>query len=312
MRYRILGSTGLKVSVVGVGAWQYGGEWGKDYTPADVDAIVKQARDGGINLIDTAECYGDHLSESLVGQAIQGEREKWIVATKFGHTFHKFLDRTEHWTAKEVREQLEASLKALRTDYVDVYQFHSGADAVFFQDDLWEMLNQQVAAGKIRFLGVSIGRVKESPQIDAAGRYNIRVAQIYYNRLSHEPEGAVFDSCRRQNLGVFSRVPLESGFLSGKYKPGAAFDSNDVRSRRKAEALAKTLTQVEEIRQNEVPAGVPMAQWALAWCLTNPAVTSVIPGCQKPRTDERQRRRGGLGDAEDRPPARRIEWRRFS
>src|SRR3989338_445567 len=119
MKYRTLGKTGLEVSVIGVGAWQFGGEWGKDFTQAEVDQILGRAKDLGINLIDTAECYGDHLSESLIGDAIQEEREKWIVATKFGHRFHGFMHRTDHFDAKDVSRQLEGSLAALKTDYVD-------------------------------------------------------------------------------------------------------------------------------------------------------------------------------------------------
>jgi len=85
MKYRRLGKTGMRVSVVGVGTWQLGGEWGKAFEQAEVDAMLAKAADLGINLIDTAECYGDHLSEQLVGRAIKGQRDKWIVATKFGH-----------------------------------------------------------------------------------------------------------------------------------------------------------------------------------------------------------------------------------
>lgn len=109
MKYRRLGRTGLKVSVIGLGTWQFGGEWGKTFTQQEVQAIVGRARDLGVNLIDTAECYGDHLSESLVGRAIAAERESWIVATKFGHHFHGHAQRTDRWTPKEVVAQLEES-----------------------------------------------------------------------------------------------------------------------------------------------------------------------------------------------------------
>ncbi len=150
MKYRILGKTGLNVSVVGIGTWQYGGEWGKDFEQKEVDAILYKAKELGINFIDTAECYGDHLSESLIGQAIQKEREEWIVATKFGHQFHGNFERSSHWSAEAVVKQLDASLKALQTDYIDLYQFHSGSDEAFDNDDLWTELDKQVKAGKVR------------------------------------------------------------------------------------------------------------------------------------------------------------------
>jgi len=280
MKYRILGKTGLNVSVIGLGAWQFGGEWGRSYSASDVRAILDKARECGINLIDTAECYGDHLSESLIGSCVARRRSQWVIATKFGHQFHSFLDRSEHWSPPEVEKQLEASLQALRTDYVDIYQFHSGSDEVFRQDDLWEMLNKKVQAGKIRHLGISLSRAKNCSQVEAAAKYNCSVVQIYYNRLAQEPEAELFPFCQRQNLGVLARVPLASGLLSGKYKPGVAFPENDVRSNRNPKQLERDLQRVAEIQRNEVRPGVPMAQWALAWCLRHPAVTCVIPGCK--------------------------------
>src|SRR5215204_7088308 len=125
MKYRTLGSTGLKVSVIGVGTWQLGGEWGKDFTQAEVDPMFRRAKELGINLIDTAECYGDHTSERLIGAAISRDREKWIVATKFGHKFHGYMNRTDTRTPETAREEIEQSLKALATDYIDIEQYHS-------------------------------------------------------------------------------------------------------------------------------------------------------------------------------------------
>src|ERR1041385_2744716 len=111
MRYRILGSTGLRVSVIGVGTWQFGGEWGHDFSQAEVDAILNEADAVGINLIDTAECYGDHYSEKLLGDYLsRHDRARWIIATKFGHRFNGFMNRTDTFTVADVRDQLEASL----------------------------------------------------------------------------------------------------------------------------------------------------------------------------------------------------------
>jgi aryl-alcohol dehydrogenase-like predicted oxidoreductase len=280
MKYRRLGKTGLKVSVIGVGTWQFGGEWGKSYTQEEVNRILATAKETGINLIDTAECYGDHLSESFIGKAIQHERQDWIVATKFGHKFHGHMDRSNHWSPKEVLQQLEDSLRALRTDYIDIYQFHSGGDEFFDQDDLWTMLDKQVQEGKILHLGISIGNNDNLHQTEAASRVNAKVIQVVYNRLDRKAEERVFPSCERQDLGVLARVPLASGYLSGKYKPGAEFAANDVRNRHDREQRDEKLQLVEEIKRTEVPEGVNMAEWALAWCLQHPAVTCVIPGCK--------------------------------
>lgn len=280
MLYRKLGSTGLKISAVGVGTWQFGGEWGRSYEQKEADAILGRAAELGINLIDTAECYGDHLSESLIGPAIRGRRSDWVLATKFGHHFHGPFSRTDVYDPQDVVRQLEASLKALQTDYIDLYQFHSGPDAEFDRDGLWEALGRQVEAGKIRHLGISIGSNRNVYQTSKATAVGAQAIQVVYNRLDRAPEEEVFPSCEAQQLGVLARVPLASGFLSGKYKPGATFPSDDVRSKRDREDADRLLREAEEIKRTEVPEGVDMASWALAWCLRHPAVTAVIPGCK--------------------------------
>lgn len=283
MKYRRLGRTDLKVSVVGVGTWQFGGEWGHNYSRDEAAAVLAKAKETGINLIDTAECYGDHLSEELIGHyLVKDRRDDWVVATKFGHRFHANFERTTHWSGQEAVEQLEASLKALQTDYVDLLQFHSGPNEVFDNDELWTALNKQVQAGKIRHLGISIGFNGNIHQTDAASKVNAKAIQVVYNRLDRKPEEEVFPSCERQDLGVLARVPLASGYLSGKYATGATFAANDVRSRHDAQQRDEKLKQVEDIRRNEVPEGMDMAVWALAWCLKHDAVTTVIPGCKSP------------------------------
>jgi len=283
MKYRTLGKTGLDVSVIGIGTWQFGGEWGIQFTQDEVDAILDKGQELGINLIDTAECYGDHLSESFIGNYIgRRKREDWVIATKFGHHFHERFTRTDVFNADDVLKQLDASLKALNTDYVDLYQFHSGPDQVFDNDDLWTMLDKQVQAGKVRHLGTSIGSNDNLHQTEQSTKVNSQVIQVVYNRLDRKPEERVFPSCEKQNLGVLARVPLASGYLSGKYKPGAVFDNTDVRHRHDPENTRRKLEEVEEIRRNEVPQGVDMAQWALAWCLKNSIVSAVIPGCKNP------------------------------
>jgi aryl-alcohol dehydrogenase-like predicted oxidoreductase len=280
MKYRRLGKTDLKVSVIGIGTWQFGGEWGKDFSQAEVDALFNRCRDLGINLIDTAECYGDHLSEELIGQSIRRDREKWIVATKFGHHFHGFLDRTTVYEPADVLKQLEASLRALQTDYVDLYQFHSGNNEMFQTPGLWELLDKQVKAGKVRHLGISVSPNDNVFQIDRATQVGAQAVQVIYNRIDRKPEQGLLQSCQKQDLGVLARVPLASGLLSGKYKPGATFDKTDVRSTHDQQKTETRLREVEEIRRNELPPGIDMAQWALAWCLKHEAMTCVIPGCK--------------------------------
>lgn len=279
MKYRRLGKTDLNVSVVGVGTWQFGGDWGKDYTQKDADEILIRAKELGINLIDTAECYGPHhMSETFIGDFLSRDRrEDWVLATKFGHHWHEKWENA--WNVDQIRTQLEESLRALKTDYVDLYQFHSGSDEAFDNDELWTMLDKQVQAGKIRNLGISIGSNDNLYQTDKAAEVNAKAIQVVYNRIDRVPEERVFPSCERQDLGVLARVPLASGFLSGKYKPGAVFEDNVRKGRDRAD-IDEKLKQVQEIQNTEVPEGVGMAEWALAWCLKNPTVSCVIPGCK--------------------------------
>ena len=280
MKYRRLGKTNLRVSVVGIGTWQLGGEWGKDFEQNEVDAMFEECRRVGINFIDTAECYGDHTSERLIGGAIARDREKWIVATKFGHKFHAHMKRTDERSPKDVVEQLEASLEALRTDYVDVWQYHSVADHEFFNDELERAVIKMKEQGKVRHIGNSIRGNGGPEQTVQSKKAQVEVLQVIYNRLDQRPEERDFPYAMQHDLGVLARVPLASGFLSGKYKPGAHFGPNDTRAGYKQEELDAKLREVERIAREEVPPGAPMAQWALAWCLQHPAVTCVIPGCK--------------------------------
>lgn len=282
MKFRKLGSTGMDVSVIGLGTWQFGGEWGKDFTQAEVDSILDKAGELGINLIDTAECYGDHLSEKFIGSYLaRRKREDWIVATKFGHHFQSHLQREQLWSAEDVLKQLDDSLRALKTEYIDLYQFHSGTDDDFNNDKLWSMLDRQIQAGKIRHLGISISASNLGVhQTSSAADVKAEVIQVVYNRLDRKPEESIFPLCQQYNLGVLARVPLASGYLSGKYKPDAVFQPGDVRANHNEDTKQKQLQQVAEIAANEVPSGLNMAQWALAWCLQHSAVTSVIPGCK--------------------------------
>jgi myo-inositol catabolism protein IolS len=283
MQYRKLGKSGLRVSVIGIGTWQFGGEWGKTFEQAEVDAMFDAAREEGLNLIDTAECYGDHTSEAFVGAAIERDRDNWIVATKFGHRFNKPFDRTEPREPADVAKQVEDSLRALRTDYIDLLQYHSWGDADFFRDDVRAVLEKLVAAGKVRHIGNSVGPNNEKArrQVEASETFDVETIQVIYNRLDRAPEQHVFPICQKLDLGVLARVPLASGYLSGRYKPGHQFDPNEVRSKwHNADDRNRKLAEVEQIRQTELPPGMDMAQWALAWCLQHPAVTCVIPGCK--------------------------------
>lgn len=277
MKYRRLGKTGMQVSAIGVGTWQLGNQWGKRFEQCEVNNIFACAEALGINLVDTAECYGHHVSENFIGEALKNSRDKWIIATKFGHNRGSDLPGEVHWQAEQVQLQLEASLRALQTDYIDIYQFHSGTREQLDNDDLWTMLNKQVQAGKIRSLGISIGQPNQLYQVDRATALGVSVIQTIYNAINAKAAETVLPSCQRQDLGVLARVPLASGFLSGKYQPGTQFGDNDVRGERKPEVNEQQIVQALEVLK-QVPPGVNAASWACSWCLQHPAISAVIPG----------------------------------
>ena len=283
MKYRILGRTGLKVSVVGIGTWQLGGEWGKAFNQSEVDALLDKAAECGVNLIDTAECYGDHLAERLIGDYLsRHDRDRWVVATKFGHGFNGFMDRTDRFGAEEVRAQLIASLRALRTDRIDIYQFHSGSDEAFLDDGLRATLEDARRAGMVRNLGVSVrGAGSEVQAREAFGR-GFGVLQVVYNRLDLRAESAVFPYARRFGLGIIGRVPLASGLISGKHEAFDKFGPDDFRSTLGKDEIARRVREAERLADEELPLGVSRVRWALAWCLRDPVVAAVIPGAKTP------------------------------
>lgn len=270
----------MVVSVIGVGTWQFGGEWGVDFTAPQVDAIMGAARDEGINLIDTAECYGDHLSEQLIGGRLRRERDAWIVASKFGHHFHGNMDRTRHWDPVDVRTQVEESLRALQTDYLDLLQFHSPTDEEFFNQELWGELERLEQEGLVRAVGLSVSRNDNILQVSRAPEARCQALQVVYNRVDRTPEREVLEAARSASMGVLARVPLASGFLSGKYSADTTFPENDWRSSMDAAERQKILREVEHVMATELPQDAPLVEWALVWPLNHPAVTAVIPGCK--------------------------------
>jgi aryl-alcohol dehydrogenase-like predicted oxidoreductase len=163
-------------------------------------------------------------------------------------------------------------------------------------------LAKLVAEGKVRFIGNSLGSATISAeghntQAHLSDKFNVSALQVIYNRLDCRPElgeTSVFATALQQNLGVLARVPLASGLLSGKYKPGTVFPETDVRNKWKDPQQEAKLREVEQIARTELPAGLDMATWALAWCLKHPAVTAVIPGCKNARQMEQNAAAGDV------------------
>ena len=281
MEYRKLGKTDLQISVIGVGTWQYCGDWGKSFSDQEVKDILQNAKDNGINMIDTAGCYGDHVSEKLVGSAIAGHREDWIIATKFGHAYKASGEKYSDFSAEGVKRQLEKSLESLGTEYVDIFLFHSGTNEELDNDDLWTMLDKQKRQGKIKNAGVSLHPVIYDNiwQTEKAIEYGAEVIEVLYNRLERIAEDGVLPLCEANGLGVIGRVPLCSGYLSGKYNRKSVFNSNDVRENyHKKMDREEKLARAEIIQKYEVPKGIKMTQWAMEWCLRNKTIKTIVGG----------------------------------
>ena len=283
MKYRKLGKTGLRVSAIGLGTWQYCGDWGKEFTFEEVKGILDRASELGFCLIDSAAGYGpNHLSEQMVGAAIEGNRDKWVISTKFGrYRTGKGEDTVVcDFSADAVKGQLEDSLRALRTDCIDIYLMHSAPTDQIDNDALWTMLDKAKQDGKIKNYGLSLQGAKNLLHCRMADTFGCSVVEMIYNGVDKDPgTNGTLAFCQEANLGVLARVPLAQGYLSGKYKPGATFDKSDVRSYYyNQETTQKRIGIALDFIEKNVPAGVNPADWAMAWAVAHPAVGACIPG----------------------------------
>jgi myo-inositol catabolism protein IolS len=266
MEFRRLGATKERISILGLGTWQLAGMMGAvDRTEST--ALVRKAIDSGMTFIDTAEMYGD--SEQQLGKALSdGYRAKAFLATKVSSDF----------TANGVKKALENSLKALRTDWIDLYQIHRYDPGVPVEETLQAMANLQ-EAGSIRYLGVSNFTVEQLREAQAV--VSIVSNQINYNALNRSPERRMLDYCRQQRISVLSHNSLAKGILSGKYGPNHQFASSDERSNFQGysgELFEKYLAATGELQAAAKKEGLSLAQAAIVWLSAQESVTSVLMG----------------------------------
>lgn len=289
MRYRTLGRTGLQVSEIGFGAWAIGGPaalggnpigWGM-VDDATSLRTLEACLDHGINFIDTADVYGHGHSEELIGRAFKGQRDRVIIASKVGNRDTPargwFKDFSRAW----VLEAVEASLRRLSTDYIDLYQLHSPFEEFKYTAELFEVFEDLKAAGKIRFYGISVGPWRHGLSVIETGRGD--TFQVLFNLLERDPAAGLFSAAAEHQIGIIARVPLASGFLTGKFHAETRFTPDDQRSvRNPPEKIREQVARVERVRS--ITAGWPLslAQVALQYCLSFPAVSTVIPGAKTP------------------------------
>jgi len=294
MRTRKLGSSGIEISEISLGSWlTYGGGGAR----AQAEACLRRAMDLGVNFIDTANVYALGAAETFLGEALAGvPRDRYVLATKL---FFPMTDTDRGLSAAQVRKQLDASLKRLRVDHVDLYQCHR-YDAETPLEETLEALDRAVKAGKTRFIGFSEWK---APQIRAALALPFTrfvSSQPQYSMIWRDPEAEVFPLCAKEGIGQIVWSPLAQGILTGKYPPGqpppadsrAASDTMGGFIQRRLDA--RTLAGVQKLRPIAAELSLTMAQLALAWVLRRPEVSCAIIGATRPEQVEENCKASGV------------------
>ncbi len=288
MEYRELGRTGFKISTISFGAWAIGGTWGP-VEDRDSLAALHRALDLGVNFFDTADVYGDGRSEKLLARLRKERGEPFFVATKAGRR----LD--PHTAAGYNRQNLtafiERSLKNLEVEALDLVQLHCPPTEVYYNPEVFGVLDDLVRAGKLKNYGVSVEKVEEA--LKAIEYPGVQSVQIIYNIFRQRPADLFFQQALKRKVGILARLPLSSGLLAGKISRDTQFDKEDHRAgNRQGEWFDRGetfsgldfevgLKAVEELRAL-TPPGASMAQMALRWITMNEAVTCAIPGAKRP------------------------------
>lgn len=289
MQYRELGRTGFKASTISFGAWAIGGSWG---TVDDDESLaaLNAALDAGINLIDTADVYGDGRSERLIAQVLKSRKDSVFVATKAGRRLSPHT--AEGYNRDNLTAFVERSLKNLDVEALDLVQLHCPPTEVYYRPEVFGILDDLVQAGKIRYYGVSVEKVEEA--LKAIEYPNVQTVQIIFNMFRLRPAELFFEQAKKRQVGILARVPLASGLLTGKLNRSSIFASDDHRNFNRygqsfdvGETFSgvdyeRGLEAVEAIRAL-VPAGMTMTQFALRWILMFEAVTCAIPGAKNPQ-----------------------------
>jgi aryl-alcohol dehydrogenase-like predicted oxidoreductase len=286
MQYRSLGRAGVKVSPLCLGTMMFGGPT----TEADSIRIIHKAIDQGVNFIDTANMYNAGESERVVGKAIGDRRDEVVLATKGRQKMGEGPNQ-QGGSRLHLMHELDASLKRLGVDHVDIYYYHAPDYSTPIEETL-RALDDMVRWGKVHYIACSNFRAWRLCEAlwtsDRLSLHRFACVQPLYNLVNRDIEVELLPLCQEHGIGVVSYSPLARGILTGKYKPGADYPAgsraarNDVRMRQ-AELRDESLHAAEQLDEHCQRRGVSTSQFALAWCLANPILTSVILG---PRTME--------------------------
>jgi aryl-alcohol dehydrogenase-like predicted oxidoreductase len=289
METRVLGWTGEKITTVGIGSFALGGNnwryaWGSQ-DDADSIAAIRRGLDMGVNWVDTAPVYGFGHAEEVVGKAIAGRRKEVFLATKCGRSWKEgSIDPFPMLKAESVRREIDASLKRLGVDTIDLYQIHWPNPEEDIEE-AWTVIAEAVKAGKIRYAGVSNFNVAQLKLAQAI--HPVASLQPPYSMLRREIEAEILPYCREQKIGVVVYSPMQMGLLTGAFTKErlASLPADDLRTGNpffQEPAFSATLELVEGLKPIAARLGISLAQLSLAWVLRNPEVTSAIVGARKP------------------------------
>ena len=280
MHSRRLGREGPEVSAVGLGCNNFGRTVDLEGTRVVVDAAL----DAGVTLLDTADVYGDKGgSESFLGEVLEGRRDRVVLATKFGQDMG---DGTEARGSRPyIHKAIDASLQRLRTDVVDLYQYHT-PDKVTPFEETFGTLDELVRAGKVRYVGHSNLDATQIEEVDAMCRDHGFArpvsAQNQYSLLRREAEEELLPTCERLGIGVLPYFPLASGLLTGKYRRGEPRPEGTRLSDRESVFTDETFDRLEALEEFAQDRGLTLLQVAIGGLLAQPAIASVIAGATKP------------------------------
>ena len=302
MEKRTLGRTGYDVSVVGLGTWQLGADWG-NVTEADARAVLEASIEEGVTFFDTADVYGDGRSEQVIGRYLESTGHPVTVATKMGRRMEQ---RPENYSLEHFRAWTDRSRSNLGVETLDLVQLHCPPDPVFHDDRVFDALDTLVDEGAIRHYGVSVETVDQA--LAAIARPRVASVQIIVNAFRLKPVEEVLPAAQEQGVGIIARVPLASGLLSGRYDASTTFADDDHRNfNRHGEAfdVGETFsgvdfeTGVEAAKEfsalvAEQAPDVAPAQAAIAWLWQQPGVSTVIPGARNPQQARSNARAGGV------------------
>lgn len=301
MEYRTLGKTGLKVSVVGFGAWAAGGDmWGSQNDEETVKAL-KKSFDLGLNFIDTAAVYGMGHSEEVIAEFLKETKVDAIIATKVPPVNYRWPAKKgtaikEAFPKGHIVSETEKSLKRLKRDHVDIQQIHVWTEDWIETDEWLSALTKLKEQGKIRFFGVSINAFEAASGVSLVEREVVDTIQVVYNIFEQAPEDRLFPEAIKHDMGIIARVPLDESSLTGKLSEETEFAPEDFRARYfKGEKLKETIARVEKLKKTAQKWKLSLVELALRFSFTHKAVSVSIPGIRNEKQAEENVGTGSIG-----------------